>query len=180
MRVFANLIACVLAACTASGTTSDSSAKPNGGDPINYELAIHLDAESLAEMGMKEAYVELQRQSVDIEVQWAPMREMFDGKNEGFDGGANYRVEVNRKVYPVFGSTPANDPWAVATATFFDVVNSQLSDFPFKFYAINAGNDLYAIRLTAEEFKRAQLYHMGSPYGPYLPNYTPPNYGLPR
>jgi hypothetical protein len=165
---------------SASGASTVSNPKPDGADLIDYEMAIPLDAESLAETGMKEAYEELQRQSGDIGVKWAPMRELWDGQDEGYDGGENYRLEVSGKIYPVFGSAPTNDPWSVATATFFDVVNSQLSESPFKFYGVNAGNDLHVVRLTAEEFEEAKLYHKGSPYCPYLPDYLPPKYGFPN
>ncbi|MEA3264809.1 MAG: hypothetical protein U9R07_15145 [Pseudomonadota bacterium] len=180
MTKFARLLSCLAALCTACGQPSVSPAKHVGSDPIDYDASIHLDAESLAEMGMKDAYEELQRQSGDIGVEWAPMREKWDGQNAGYDGGPNYRVEVNGKVYPVFGSPPAKDAWAGAAATFFQVVNSQLSGRNFKFYAINSGNDLLAVRLTNEEFQRAQIFHKGSPYAPYLPNYDAPNYGLPQ
>ena len=100
MKRFGRLIALALAGCSASGdsSASDNAAGPNtqsvGTDPIDYEETIHLDAEALAETGMAEAYEELQRQSGDLGVQWAPMREMWDGQEEGYDGGENYRVEV--------------------------------------------------------------------------------------
>jgi hypothetical protein len=186
MKGFVRLIALALAGCSASGdsSASDKAAGPNtqsvGTDPIDYEKTIHLDAEALAETGMAEAYEELQRQSGDLGVQWAPMREMWDGQEDGYDGGENYRVEVNGKVYPVFGSAPTADAWALATATFFDVVNSQLSDSPYKFYALMGGNDLHAVRLTREEFEQAQRYHKRPYDRPYVPNRTPPNYGFPQ
>ncbi len=178
MRFVTSLIAVVLAACSASGTTADADAESVGADPIDYETVIHLDAEFLAETGMAQAYEGLQKQSGDLGVRWAPMREMWDGQEKGYDGGENYRVEVNGKVYPVFGSRPNDDYWAMATATFFDVVNSQLSERPFKFYALYAGNDLHAVRLTPEQFERAKLYHKQPWNRPYIPNYTPPNYGF--
>ncbi|MFM7348495.1 MAG: hypothetical protein ACKO01_03290 [Erythrobacter sp.] len=150
------------------------------GDPIDYAKAIMLDAESLAEGGIGQAYALLIEQSTDLKVDWLPLDENFEGQEQGSDEGLSYRVTLGGKTDFVFGSPPGQDHWAMATATFFDIVNRQLVDRPFKFYALMEGNDLQAIALTEKEFAAAKRYHAGTRYGPYLPTKTPPHYGAPQ
>ena len=163
-------------ACSQAVNPADSEGAQ---DPLDYESAIHLDAESLAEIGMKVGYEDLIRKAGDIGVDWAPMREMWDGQTQGYDGGPNYRVEVNGTTYAVYREGAPYETWAIATKAFFDAVNDQLQDKPFKFYALMAGNDLHAIRLTPDEFDTATAYHAGTPDAPYVPTDQPPDYGYP-
>jgi hypothetical protein len=160
--------------------TGKESAAPAVVDPLLAHEIYPLDAESLAEMGIAEAYAELIAEAGDLGVDWLPIEENWDGKEEGYDGGPNYRVTLGGRTDFVYGNPPSPDPWAMATATFFDVVNRQLVGRPFKFYALMGGNDLHAVLLTDEEFEAAQKYHAGTRDVPYLPNKTPPNYGYPQ
>lgn len=160
--------------------TAKEAAAQAAADPIDYDKVIHLDAESLAEMGIADAYAELIAGAGDLGVDWLPIEENWDGKEEGYDGGSNYRVTLGGRTDFVFGNPPSGNPWAMASATFFDIVNRQLVGRPFKFYALLGGNDLQAVLLTDEEFEAAQKYHAGTIDVPYLPNKTPPNYGYPQ
>jgi hypothetical protein len=159
--------------------TSKEAAAQAAADPIDYDKVILLDAESLAEMGIAEAYTELIAEAGDLGVDWLPIEEDWDGKEEGYDGGSNYRVTLGGRTDFVYGNPPSENPWGMATTTFFDIVNRQLVGRPFKFYAINGGNELGAILLTDEEFEAARLYYAGTRDVPYLPNKTPPHHGYP-
>jgi hypothetical protein len=159
--------------------TGKEAAAQAAADPIDYDKVILLDAESLAEGGIGEAYAELIAEAGDLGVDWLPIEENWDGKEEGYDGGSNYRVTLGGRTDFVFGNPPSENPWGMATTTFFDIVNRQLVGRPFKFYALTGGNDLKAVLLTDEEFEAALRYHAGTLDVPYLPNKTPPHHGYP-
>lgn len=160
--------------------TGKEAAAQAAADPIDYEKVIHLDAESLAEEGIAEAYAKLIAQYGDLGVEWLPLEEDFVGEVQGYGEGEAYRVTIGGRSEFVLGNPPSGNPWAMASATFFDIMNRQLVERPFKFYALAGGNDLAAILLTDEEFEAARKYHAGTRDVPYLPNKTPPNYGYPK
>ncbi|MEL6486592.1 MAG: hypothetical protein AAFQ13_05540 [Pseudomonadota bacterium] len=144
-----------------------------GPDPIPYSALIPLDAENLAEGGVVDGYEEITSSIHDSCVDWLPMTQAGERTPE-------YRIMISGKMYYVYGSPVKDDPWAMAGATLLTVVNNQLEGCPFKVYALSAGNDLGAVRLTDEQFRRAQKYHKRPYDRPYLPTYDPPEYGFPQ
>ncbi len=59
--------------------------------------------------------------------------------------------------------------WGNATFALFDIVNRQLEDTPYRFYAIYGGNDLSGMFLTEEACDEAILSLPRKMDWPYLP-----------
>jgi hypothetical protein len=122
---------------------------------IDYDLAIALDAEDLAEQGIRLAYDQdvapaLKSRGIDP----AAVHEEIDQKS------GSYVVEAAGVRYEIAGpSIREADSWDKATFAMFDIVNRQLQHTNIKFYALNGGNDLLGIFMTPEqaEFSRRAL-----------------------
>lgn len=67
--------------------------------------------------------------------------------------------------------------WGRATWTLFAIVNSQLENSSVRLYAINGGNDLGGMFLTASQAGRAKASLKNKTDWPYLPTDRHPWYG---
>ena len=143
---------------------------------LNYDNMVHLDAEDLAETGIKKAYTELLpalRQYVPKPVE---VEEIID------NSAPRYVVKCRGKEY-VINSPELKDAesesWGRATCAFFDIVNSQLTNSEFRFYAINGGNDLGGMFLTPAECEGAKRSLPRKTDWPYLPK-SGCSFGMPK
>lgn len=141
---------------------------------IDYDVAIVLDAEDLAEGGIAQAYSALHPVLRELGVTPAPVVE--------HDDGDNYRVEFEQETYLVFDDdlSEDEDPWGRAIFALFDIVNRQLGGVEHKLYAINGGNELTAIALTPTSVERARAALPNKHEWPYLPTDEPDWYGFPH
>ena len=143
-------------------------------NPIDYDQVIMLDAESLAEAGIKDAYDEvLPRLS-----QFVPMPieiwEMID------DQASLYSVYAGSVEYQVSGPNlkdSEGQSWGRATHALFAVVNSQLEPTDERFYAVNGGNDLGGVFLTVAQALGARRSLNRRSDWPYIPTLEHPYYG---
>lgn len=139
--------------------------------PLDYDRAFSLDAEDLAEQGLKQGYEsllpELRRYCAEP---WQV--------EEQFDGDATYCVSADGREYriqePAVGTV---ETWARATFALFDIVNRQLSHVEQRLYAINGGNDLFGMFLTPRQVEEARRALPRKSDWPYLPTQEPPWYG---
>lgn len=141
---------------------------------LDYDWLILLDAESLAEAGIGKAYSELLpalqkyvRQTVQIE-------EFID------DETPSYSVKSKGREFLIHGpevDDKEGDSWGRATFAFFAIVNDQLVNSDYRFYAINGGNDLGGMFLTPEQANASQATLASKRDWPYLPDNAPPWYG---
>jgi hypothetical protein len=78
------------------------------------------------------------------------------------------------------GAKNEDESWGKATYALFSIVNAQLAGSPYRFYAINGGNDLGGMFLTLEEYEAAKRSLKRKSDWPYLPTDEPPDYGQPH
>jgi len=116
---------------------------------LNDEEMIYLDAESLAEIGIEEAYAELNSYLNNLGITPDSIQEETDS-NIGL-----YTVRHKKSKYNIYGpNINSRYSWGLATYALFSIVNEQLSESNFKFYARHGGNDLYGIFLTDEHLQQ--------------------------
>jgi hypothetical protein len=144
---------------------------------LDYDRLFLLDAEDLAETGIREAYESLLPELRKYVPQPAQIDEVIDNDTP------KYSVRCGTKEYVIYGPEPGNESgnsWGRATFVFFRIVNDQLAGSEYRFYAINGGNDLGGMFLTPAQARAAQD---SLPYRrdwPYLPTDEPPWYGQPH
>lgn len=151
----------------ATMATADNSA-------LDYDQMLILDAEDLAEAGIKNAYEKLE-----------PMMKAHDAKPvelaENIDNNLpSYSVSASGVTYEIYSPVLPNsegESWGRATYAFFTIVNSQLKQSPVKFYAINGGNDLGGMFLTEQQVLAAKRSLKNRTDWPYLPTLKHPWYG---
>jgi hypothetical protein len=144
---------------------------------LNYDELIFLDAEELGEGSIAATYHSeiapaLQRYGVTP----ASVAEEFDADH------TSYRVVSQGKTYVVYSpeiDISAGQNWVNATFALFDIVNRQLENTPYRFYAINGGNDLGGMFLTEEACDDAIISLPRKSDWPYLPTPDAPWYGQP-
>src|SRR3954463_1349425 len=91
------------------------------GNSIEYEQVVHLDAEDLAEQGIKAAYAELMPALLHHAKAPIEVSEEIDA-----DAGS-YAVVANGSRYEIWGPVlSSEDGWARAAVTFFSIVNENL------------------------------------------------------
>ncbi|GKX56700.1 hypothetical protein SOASR030_28120 [Leminorella grimontii] len=152
----------------------------NGQAAFNYDATIHLDAEDLAEAGIKEIYEKGVLPQLRLYVEHpASIEEILDNDN------GSYSVVANGKQYDIYGvQIEEYDSWGYATYSLFDIVNRQLASSDRKFYAFYAGNDLSGMFLTAEEYQRCVddvIQKKAAKYNlPYFPTMETPWFGQPH
>lgn len=140
---------------------------------INYDLALMLDAEDLAEQGILEAYKQIAPRLAEYGVAAAPVVENDDSLAN------RYSVDFDGHRYVVYGPGVAvDDAWGLAAHALFDIVNCQLASADVRFYAINGGNDLFGIFMTPEQAERARHALPRQSDWPYLPVPEPPWFGM--
>jgi hypothetical protein len=135
------------------------------GFKLNYDDSIPLDAEALAEAGIAEAYGRLFPKLCEFTKQPATVTEERD------DDAPSYSVRCGGKTFVIYapGSDDMINSWGNATVALFTVVNDQLEKSPYRFYAINGGNDLFGIFLTPAQVAQAQKALPNKRDWPYLP-----------
>lgn len=142
---------------------------------LNYDDAIGLDAEELAEGGIAKAYQRLLPKLRKYVPSPAKIEELRD------DDTPSYAVRFRGEEFPIHGpdldEEEANS-WGRATYVLFTIVNEQMVESEYQFYAINGGNDLFGIFLTPEQAiaARESLENHGD--WPYIPEDEPPLYGM--
>lgn len=168
MPTFADRIKSLLPASRSAGA-------PSSRDPIDYDNAVHLDAEDLAEQGILSAYRALLPQLRKY-ARAAPIEVTEDID----DTTLHYVVHAGGKAYRIWGTAEwEQDGWERATVAFFAIVNANLEGAEVRFYALYGGNDLTGIFLTEEQFAAARRAIKEPWQRPWMPVYAPPHYGFP-
>ena len=134
------------------------------GKELNYDNWISLDAETLAEAGIKSAYDELLPALRKYIPAPAPIEERINNDKP------SYSVVCLGKEYVIYDNDDRADiAWGNATFAFFDIVNRQLEKTDMRFFAINGGNDLGGMFLTVAEAEEAKMSLPRKQDWPYLP-----------
>jgi hypothetical protein len=144
---------------------------------LDYEELVYLDAEGLAETGIKEAYDALLPELRKYLPAPAAVEEIID------NGAPRYAVFAEGVEYLVYSSeldSSEGRSWGRATYIFFQIVNAQLSGSTHRFYAFYGGNDLGGMFLTSAEAELASGSLASKAEWPYLPTMDHPWYGQER
>ena len=143
-------------------------------DALDYDRLVNLDAEELAEGGIGKAYEALRSELRKHIAEPATVAESTD------DNAPRYSVRCGAKEFVIYAPGDEDESWGRATFAFFAIVNDQLADSEYRFYAINSGNDLGGMFLTPAQAQAARGTLPHKRYWPYLPNNQPPWYGQPH
>jgi hypothetical protein len=141
---------------------------------LDYDRLIHLDAEDLAETGIRKAYESLLPELRRYVRQPAWIVELIDNDTP------TYSVRSGTKRYDITGPEQDNEngsSWGRATFAFFSIINTQLGGSGYRFYAINGGHDLGGMFLTRAQASAAQTTLPNRTHWPYLPTDEHPWYG---
>lgn len=143
-------------------------------EELDHDKLVLLDAENLAEGGIKEAYETLlPHLSAYVETP-APVEESLD------DDMPRYSVKFADREFVIYSpelDDAEGHSWARATYAFFTIVNSQLASSDHRFFAINGGNDLSGMFLTPQQAESAKAELSDKIDWPYLPTLEHPFYG---
>ena len=137
------------------------------------DAAVFLDAEELAEAGVKDAYVNLLPQLRKFVVQPNTVDEEL-GPNAEF-----YKVRAGGNTYLIYDQSSDDlfQMWARATTVLFEIVNEQLTATNYRLLALYGGNDLQGVFLSTDEAERIRSRVAGRAEWPYQPTMTAPWYG---
>jgi len=141
---------------------------------LDYDALIALDAEDLAEQGIREAYERLLPELRKFVPAPAEVQEDLDP-----DTG-RYAVRSGDFEFVLYSpNLPGSDEesWGRATYALFTIVNRQLQSAGVLLYALNEGNDLSGIFLTEDQAEQARRSLPSKRDWPYLPRLEPPYYG---
>ena len=141
---------------------------------LDYDELIILDAEDLAEQGLGKAYENLAKHLRSHGVEPAPIEELIDALS------SDYRVRFRGVEFVIHSPTvpeSEENSWGLATYALFSIVNQQLPENGFRFYAINGGNDLGGMFLAVDQVARARATFKRREDWPYLPTKEPPWFG---
>jgi hypothetical protein len=141
---------------------------------LDYSRFIHLDAEDLAEGGIVVTYRTLQPELRKYVPEPAKVEESTD------DTAVRYSVTWRGREFVIYGPGDDRESWGRATFAFFTIVNDQLAQTKYRFYAINGGNDLGGMFLTEAQAEAAREGLSNKSDWPYLPDNRPPFYGQPH
>jgi hypothetical protein len=144
------------------------------GSSLDYDRLIHLDAEELAEGGIKAAYEALLPELKQYVQQPVHIEEQLD------PDAPRYSLLAAGTQYVVYApdlDDKEGQSWGRATWAFFEIVNRQLTGSQYRFYAINGGNDLGGMFLTKAEVESAKKTLATKTDWPYLPTKEHPWYG---
>lgn len=172
----------LLAACSVSNRQSKSANLPLDPvedqivDSLDYDAAFYLDAENLAELGIKEAYDDLRPTLHKYISDSYEIIEHFDNSS------GRYWVQAEDQTFEIFesASSDVGNAWGLATVALFSIINKQLLDEDIRFYALYGGNDLYGIFLTEQQALEARRFHKDKKNWPYLPVSQYPWFGQPH
>jgi len=135
---------------------------------------IILDAESLAEQGIMEAYEVIKPRLKKYVNELALLEEILDNSIP------LYKVSSQGLLFDIYGpelEEGQGRSWGRATNALFSIVNNQIKDKDVKFYAINAGNELGGMFLNSEEARLAKESLPRKSDWPYIPTNEHPWYG---
>src|SRR5262245_26708351 len=141
---------------------------------LNYDDAIPLDVEALAEGSVAEAYESLLPKLRQFIKNPAKIEEDRD------DDAPSYSVRCGDRQFRIYAPNldeGQGNSWGRATVALFSIVNEQLKNATHRFYAINGGNDLFGMFLTPAEATAAQMSLANKRDWPYLPKDEEPRYG---
>ncbi len=144
---------------------------------IDYEKLVFLDAETLAEQGIMDAYEELKSELTKYIDEPAQVKEVLNNETP------IYKVISQGETFNIYGPGLVEDEgrsWGRASHAFFSIVNRQLRDLDIRFYAINGGNDLGGIFLTSSQYEAAIKSLSKKNDWPYIPTLEHPRYGQPN
>jgi hypothetical protein len=142
---------------------------------FDYDQLLHLDAENLAEGGIKEGYAKVLPLLKKYVKAPASIEEISDPNTP------KYSVISDGIRYDIYGpQIPAERSWGNATYALFNLVNRQLTGSAYRFYAINSGNDLGGMFLTESQVKAATITIKKKSDWPYIPTKDHPWYGQHR
>jgi hypothetical protein len=148
-----------------------SKAPPTPAESSCDDRFVPLDAEDLAEGGIKERYEELLPElrkyvsdQVEIEEELGEYSEF-------------YIVRANGREYRIYDDPDDQRSWGHATFAFFEIVNENLAGASMNFYALYGGNDLGGMFLTAEEMEEVRRTTPNRYEWPYRPTMEDPWYG---
>ena len=129
-------------------------------DPLDYDQLIWLDAENLAEAGILEAYESLLPELRKYVPQPAEIEELIDN-----DVG-RYAVRSGTREFIIYApdlDDEGGESWGRATVTFFTIVNDQLANSHYRFYAIAGGNAQAINYFVAQKYVEAVSEFARSP-----------------
>ena len=141
---------------------------------LNYDDAIPLDAEALAEGGIAEGYESLLPQLRRFVTDPATIEEQRD------DDAPSYTVRCGGRSFDIYApdlDEGEGNSWGRATVALFSIVNEHLQHSTHRLYATNRGNDLMGMFLTAAEATAAQASFANRSDWPYVPKDEQPWYG---
>ena len=141
---------------------------------LNYDKMVLLDAETLAEAGIKDAYQSIAKVLAQYVREPAQLQEVVD------NDAPSYAVRIGDTEYVIYAPDLPDEEgqsWGRATHAFFKIINDQLAGSDYRFYAINGGNDLGGMFLTATECEQARKSLPRKEDWPYLPTPEHPWYG---
>ena len=138
---------------------------------LNYDAMIPLDAEALAETGVKAAYEKLLPRLKAHVASPAAVSERIDSD------APSDAVSCLGTEYPIYAKGDQDESWGRATFALFDIVNRQLAKTPYRFFALNGGNDLGGMLLTPAQAEAAKKSLPRKKDWPYLPEASTPWYG---
>src|SRR5262249_5481532 len=142
---------------------------------LDYDKMIFLDAEDLAETGIKHAYDSMLDEFRRFVPKPADVQELID------TDAPSYSVRCSGVEYVIYcPELPSVESWGRATYAFFKIVNDQLMQSDYRLYAINGGNDLGGMFLKASESDAARRSLPRREDWPYLPTLEHPWYGQHR
>jgi hypothetical protein len=141
---------------------------------LNYDDAILLDAEALAEGGIAEGYESLLPKLRQLIKNPSVIEEDRD------DDTPSYSVSCGGSEFEIYSpdlDEQEGNSWGRATVALFAIVNEQLKNATHRLYAINGGNDLFGMFLTPTDAAAAQKSLPNKRDWPYLPKDDGPWYG---
>jgi hypothetical protein len=144
---------------------------------LDYDKLIFLDAEALAEGGIREAYTSILPNLKQYVAEPSEVREVAD------PSAPTYLVNCGGLDYPIYSPELPNDEgqsWGRAAHALFKIINDQLAVSEYRLFAINSGNDLGGIFLTQSEIESARRSLPRPEDWPYLPTPEHPWYGQPH
>jgi hypothetical protein len=144
---------------------------------LDDDQLVFLDAETLAEGGIAEAYESLRPKLLHYQPQPAAITENKDRY------GDHYAVRFREREFRIHGPEIDNSEgqgWGRASHAFFTIINEQLAGSEYRFYAIGAANDLSGMFLTPAQAEAARKALPHKDDWPYLPTDEPPWYGQPH
>jgi hypothetical protein len=106
---------------------------------LDYDQAVILDAEELAETGIREAYEKLFPVLKKYIQNPAKVIENIDNNLPSYSVSC---LGHTYQIYSPITSDSEGESWGRATYAIFEIINSQLIGVNIKFYAVNGGNDL--------------------------------------